>query len=426
MRRSKLAANLLAIAAVSAVLLLYAFSSLLADAVVDDTYPLEVVLAQSGGLLGAQEVTVSGRVVGKVDDVWLEGEGVIARLAIRDGEEVPSDSDVVVLRRSPIGEQALDFRPRRADSPPLEPGQRIVALDAITPVPVQRLLQQADEVLQPVDGERAGVLVAELADAVRGRGDDIRGLMQDGARLSEAIARNQADVERFFAQSLVVNQALSRSRDALARSIGQMADASRTLVDMRADFEGLLAEAPPVLNQIETLVAGNQANISCLLSDVGNLNEYLGRPEQQANTEETLRKNQWFFKGAEYGAPLDPWGRVWTRIKFLPPHAEQPDSYLPDKRPIPDILPGAACQSPFGPGVGAPTQPGFEQTTQEARFVPADGAEAGASGTELAAPETAAASEDRHVAGSLGLLFALLGSMYAVRAVRRVVRKGNA
>ena len=426
MRRSKLAANLLAIAAVSAVLLLYAFSSLLADAVVDDTYPLEVVLAQSGGLLGAQEVTVSGRVVGKVDDVWLEGEGVVARLAINDGEEVPSDADVVVLRRSPIGEQALDFRPRRADSLPLEAGQRIVALDATTPVPVQRLLQQADEVLQPVDGERAGVLVAELADAVRGRGDDIRGLMQDGARLSEAVARNQADVERFFEQSLVVNQALSRSREALARSIGQMADASRSLVDMRADFEGLLAEAPPVLNQIETLVGTNQANISCLLKDVGNLNEYLGRPEQQANTEEALRKNQWFFKGVEMGGPLDPWGRVWTRIKFLPPHAEQPDSYLPDKRPIPDILPGAPCQSPFGPGVGAPAQPGFEQTTQEARFVPADGAEAGASGADLAAPETSAAADDRHVAGSLGLLFALLGSMYAVRAVRRVVRKGSA
>ena len=425
--RSKLAINLLAIAAVSAVLLLYAFSSLLAGAITDDSYPVEVVLAESGGLLGAQEVTVSGRVVGKVDDVWLEGEGVVARLSIRKDEHVPSDADVVVLRRSPIGEQALDFRPRSADAPPVEPGARITALNATTPVPVQRLLEKADEVLAPVDGERAGVLVAELADAVRGRGEDIRALMQDGARFSEALAANDADIARFFDRSAVVNQALSRSRASLARSIGQMADASRALVDMRADFEGLLREAPPVLDQVQTLVGQNQANLSCALKDLGNLNEFLGRPEQQANTEEALRKNQWFFRGAEYGAPLDPWGRVWTRIKFLPPHAEQPDSYLPDKRPIPDILPGAACQSPFGPGAGAPAQPGFEQTSKEARFVPAgQDAAVSASGMGLAAPaSSAAAAQDRRVGESLGLLLALLGSMYAARAVRRVVRKGR-
>jgi virulence factor Mce-like protein len=428
MRTSRLAANLLAVAAVSAVLILYAFSSLLAGAVIDDSYPIEVVLAESGGLLGAQEVTVSGRVVGTVGDVWLEGEGVVARLDIHKGQTVPSDADVVVLRRSPIGEQAIDFRPRRADAPPVQEGERIAALNAVTPVPVQRLLTKADAVLGPVDGERAGVLVAELADAVRGRGDDIRGLVQDGARLSEALAANEADLERFFAHSATVNEALSRSRGALARSIGQMADASRALVDMRADFEGLLNEAPRVLGQVEKLVGDNQANLSCALKDLGNLNEFLGRPEQMANTEEALRKNQWFFRGAEYGAPLDPWGRVWTRIKFLPPQPEQPDSYLPDKRPIPDILPGAACQSSLGAGVGAPTQAGYQQTTVEARFVPAGQPVAvTVAGLGLGMPRlTAADADGRRVAESVGLLLALVGSMVAVRAMGRALRKGRA
>lgn len=425
MRRGRLTANLLAIAAVSAALLLYAFSSLLADAVIDDTYPVEVLLADSGGLIAHQEVTVSGRVVGTVENVWLEGEGVVARLNIRDGQEVPSDSDVVVLRRSPIGEQAVDFRPRTADSPALEPGERIVALDALTPVPVQRLLEKADEVLDPVDGERAGVLVSELADAVRGRRDDLRAIVADSARLSETLAANEADIARFFTHSATVNEALARSRDALARSIGQMADASRALVDMRADFEGLLREAPPVLRQVERLVGEDQANINCLLRDLGAVNEYLARPEQLRNTEEALRKNGWFFQGVGTGAPLDPWDRVWTRIKFLPPQAEQPDSYLPDKRPIPDILPGAACRGPLGEGVPAADQPGFERTTVEADVVPAEQTSAG--GAQAAAADTAPASEDnRRVAESLGFLLALAASAYAGRAVRRTLARGKA
>lgn len=428
MRTSRLATNLLAVAAVSAVLVLYAFSSLLAGAVIDDTYPIEVVLAESGGLLGAQEVTVSGRVVGTVGDVWLEGEGVVARLDIHNGQTVPSDADVVVLRRSPIGEQAIDFRPRRPDAPPIERGERIAALNATTPVPVQRLLTKADAVLGPVDGERAGVLVSELADAVRGRGDDIRALVRDGARLSEALAANEANLTRFFAHSATVNEALSRSRVALARSIGQMADASGALVGMRADFEGLLREAPPVLGQVEKLVGDNQANLSCALKDLGNLNSYLGRPEQMANTEEALRKNQWFFKGVETGGPLDPWGRVWTRIKFLPPQPEQPDSYLPDKRPIPDILPGGQCRSPLGTGVAAASQAGYEQTSVEARMVPADqGAGVSASGMGLGLPRlTAVTGASRWVGESVGLLLALGASMVAVRAVGRVLRKGRA
>lgn len=428
MRTSRLATNLLAVAVVSAVLVLYAFSSLLAGAVIDDTYPIEVVLAESGGLLSAQEVTVAGRVVGTVGDVWLEGEGVVARLDIRNGQTVPSDADVVVLRRSPIGEQAIDFRPRRAGAPPVEAGERIAALNAVTPVPVQRLLTKADEVLEPVDGARAGVLVSELADAVRGRGDDIRALMRDGARLSEALAANEANLTRFFDQGATVNEALARSRGALARSIGQMADASRALVDMRADFEGLLREAPPVLGQVEKLVGDNQANLSCALKDLGNLNDYLGRPEQMANTEEALRKNQWFFRGAEYGAPLDPWGRVWTRIKFLPPQPEQPDSYLPDKRPIPDILPGGQCRSVLGTGVAAASQAGYEQRSVEARMVPADqGPAVSASGLGLGLPRmTAATGAGRRVAESVSLLLALGASMVAVRAVGRALRKGSA
>ncbi|HWH33458.1 MAG TPA: malonyl-CoA decarboxylase N-terminal domain-containing protein, partial [Egibacteraceae bacterium] len=274
-------------------------------------------------------------------------------------------------------------------------------------------------------GERAGVLVAELADAVRGRRDDLRAIIADSARLSEALAANEADVTRFFTHSATVNEALARSRDALARSIAQMADASRTLVDMRADFEGLLREAPPVLRQVEKLVGDNQANVSCVFKDLGNLNSYLARPEQMGNTEEALRKNQWFFQGVESGGPLDPWGRVWTRIKFLSPQAEQPDSYLPDKRPIPDILPGGTCRSPLGTGAGAATQPGFERTTIEARIVPAE-QDANASGLGLAAPAASAASSDsRRVAESLGLLLALAASMVAGRAVRRVIAKGN-
>jgi len=416
--KSRVAVNLLAVALVSGVLLLYAFSSLLAGALTEDTYPLEVLLPESGGLLAAQEVTLSGRVVGRVNDVRLEQQGVVAVLGINNGEEIPSDARVTVLRRSPIGEQALDFRASDSPSAPLQPGDRIAAFDAVTPVPVQRLLEKADDLLDPVDGARAGVLIAELADTFRGRHDDVRSLIVDSGRLSEALAANQTDIARFFEHSAVVNTALARSRTALARSIGQMADASSALVRMRADFEGLLREGPGVLDQVTSVVAPNAANLTCLLSDFGDLNSYMAEPEQIENLEEALRLNQYFFKGSELGAPRDPDGRVWVRIKFLAPNEKQPDSYLPDKRPIPDILPGAACASPLGAGVDAPSQPGYEPRVADAKFVAASDGDDLQSGTGVA---PAMENTSANVGVTLvGLALALIVGVVMMGAVRRL------
>lgn len=418
MRTSRLALNLAAIAAVSSVLLIYAVTDLLVGKLTGVGYPVEVVLADSGGLLAGQEVTVSGRVVGTVQDVRLEGEGVVAELAIDDGERVPVDSDVTVLRRSPIGEQALNFRPRTPSGRAVGPGERIVALDAVTPVPVQRLLEKASEVFEPVDGERAGALVHELAETVRGRKDDIRALIRDGGRLSAALAGNADDIERFFAHGATMNEALARSRESLARSIGQMADAAGSLVEMRADFEGLLREAPPVLGQVESLLARNQGNLDCALTAFGNFNDYLGQPEQLRNGEQTLRLNQWFFEGFRLGGPRDPEGRVWTRIKFLPPQPEQPVSYLPDKRPIPEIRPGGACASPLGGGASAASQPGFEPLSAESEV---DWPEGGGSSQASAVPASATSGMESLV------LLALAGAgVPAAAALRHRLRGRHA
>lgn len=381
--------NIVAIAAASAALLLYAFTRLLVGAFYDTAYPISVVLSESGGLLAGQEVTLSGRVIGRVEDVRLEGDAVVAELAIHQGEEIPADVSVTVLRRSPIGEQAIDLRPpgsgQGGAGAVLEPGARITALEAVTPVPVQRLLELANEVFAPIDPERAGVLVAELADAVRGRRDDLRGLIADSARFSEAIAAGEADIERFFSASRRVNAALAEAREPLARSIGDMADATEILVRIREDFRELLNEAPPVLGTLTDVVGRSQANLSCGIRSFANLNSRLASDETIEDLEEALRLNQWFFVGFDLGGPRDPAGRVWNRILFIPPQEAAPDSYLPDKRPIPDILPGGACVSPFGAGAPAATQPGFTPVTVENEVVPpGDAHTAGAGADPLA------------------------------------------
>lgn len=436
---SRTMTNLIAVGLVSAVLIIYALAQLLTGALLDDSYPLTVQVPETGGLIPQQEVTLSGVPVGLVESFELEGEHVNVLLSIDEGRQIPRDVDVVILRRSAVGEQAIDFRPREGTGDDFyAAGDVVEPASVVTPVEVQRLLTLADEVFAPVDPENAGKLVGELADIVRGRRDDIRSIISDSAEFSADIADNGEDYDKLFREGRKVSASLAENRESLARSLGDMADAAAVLSDMRSDFEGLLADAPPVLNDVTTIFDRANPNLSCIITDVADINEYMARDRQMHNLEETLRYNQWFWVGFDIGSPYDAEGRVWNRLQFIPPQEPPARSYLPEKRAIPDILPGGACESPFGPGAGSATERNYSKRVPDAKIVrPANDRreparpigsdttsdEVSATTTNVAALRAGATASGAADSFVIGLL---LSGAAAPAARRRLRREGSA
>jgi virulence factor Mce-like protein len=367
--------NLIAVALASAALLLYAATTLLAQAILTTDYELVVELDRADGLLADKEVTYNGVGIGRIDRIQLAEERTRVTMRIDRDVRVPVDHDIVVIRSSPIGEQALDFRPfgEVTDSSRfLEPGDVAQPREVVMPPPIQGLLELADEVFEPLDKANTALVVSELADAVRGRRDDIRGLLRDSARFSESIADSGADYDRLFASSRVVNRALAENRDTLARIITESADATTILSDIRTEFEGLLVDAPLAVNQVSDLVEAGQANISCIVDDLGALAAYSAQPRQLENASEALRHNQWFFQAFNVLTARSMFGDPWQRVHVVIEDEPPPQSYLPEKRPIPATLPGGACDSPFGPGAPAAQQAGFELRVPDGRVIAPD------------------------------------------------------
>lgn len=364
--------NLVAVAVASAALLLYAIAQLLAGTVLDDRYPLYADLPRGGGLLPEKEVTYNGHGIGQVAAMELVGSSVRLQLAIDGDVRVPRDVDVVVQRSSALGEQALDIRPRSAVTPDTdyyEPGDQIEIAELTLPPEVQRLLALANEVFGAVDEERAGALVAELADALRGRGSDLRAILRDSANLSEDVADAGVDFDRFFASGRVVNRVLAENRDTIAGLVGDIADATTILTDMRSEFEAVLTDAPPTLTLTAELVERSQPNLSCTIRDLANLNEYVAQPSVLTDAAEALRLNRFFFDGFATITQTDPFGHHWQRLKFEMRDEGHGERYVP-KRPIPPIRPGGACTSPYGPGAPAATEPGHVPITTDTTVVP--------------------------------------------------------
>ena len=371
--------NLIAVAVVSAALILYAVTGLLQAFVLDDTYALYAELPRASGLRENKEVTYNGHPVGRVAEVTALPNGARVRMAMNEGVKIPLDVDVVVLRRSPIGEQALDIRPvGRPTAGTMQPvaqdfyapGATLRISNLVLPPEVQELFETTVRVLAPVDAESTGKLVSELADTVRGRRDDIRGILRDSADLGEAIADEGEDYDRLFSSSRVVNGELAEHRDTLAGLITDLRQATSILTDGRDEFEQLLVTAPPVLTRVGEFVERAQPNIGCALDDFANFNEMSARRQNLVSGSEALRNNQLFWVAFDSATAYDQKGRNWFRVHVESPNpqAPPPESYLPDKRPIRDIRPGGACVSEFGPGAGAATQVSYRPRVPEARI----------------------------------------------------------
>lgn len=363
--------NLIAVGLAAAALLVYAGTQLLAQAVLDPSYPLHAELPRAGGLVAEKEVTYNGDGVGQVADLELDGETVMVEMAIDEGVRIPRDVDVVVQRSSAIGEQALDIRPREPLSGATafsERGDTLEVGEVTLPPEIQELLELANDVFEPIDDDNAGLVVAELADAVRGRQSELRSILADSADFSEAVADNGDDFDRFFAASRTVNRALADNRETLGALFGDIADATTILTDMRSEFEGVLADAPPTLALTGDLVERSQPNISCLIDDFADFNAFTARPENLDNAAEALRMNRFFFDGFDTITQTDPFGGEWQRIQLA--MEEEPGERYEPQRPIRDVLPGGACSSPFGEGAPAATQADFSPTTTETEVVP--------------------------------------------------------
>jgi ABC-type transporter Mla subunit MlaD len=129
----RLAANLVWIIVFAALVTVGAFLTFVTGVLFDDSYQVRVAMPESGGVLPDQEVTVLGRAVGQVADVEVTAEGVLLTLRIHGDFEVPETAVAQVLRRSPIGEQAVELRPTETAWAAAAPDSTIETTETIVP-----------------------------------------------------------------------------------------------------------------------------------------------------------------------------------------------------------------------------------------------------------------------------------------------------
>lgn len=390
---SRISANVLAVLVVSVVLVVGAFLTYASGVVFDDSYEVQVALPEAGGVLPDQQVTVLGRAVGQVREVEVTTEGVLVTLSIQGDQRVPDPAITTVLRRSPIGEQAIDLAPPETDWTAAEAGTAITAQDITIAPEVANLLDETVAVFSEIGVDDVTVLVEDLAVALDGRGPTLRRLGRDSVDLGRTLVGGIPEFERLLATSEATLDVLVEQRDTLRSVIREGADLAEVFAEQRPNLDDLLDEAPRALDEAEALLINARPNLGCLLRDLTEVNEMLLGPStyEGANgpdlysskldeLERALASHVFFFQqGYSLFAQYDVnTGLPWLRV-LLKADSPQKAEFLPELRDTPTTTPGAACDSEaFGPGVDAVRQPGVQaphETAGDIDFAPRRGSE---------------------------------------------------
>jgi phospholipid/cholesterol/gamma-HCH transport system substrate-binding protein len=375
---ARVSVNVLTVLVVSAMVVVGAFLTYVSGVVFDDSYEVQVAMPDAGGVLPGQEVTLLGQAVGLVEEVEVVEGGVLLTLSINGDQTVPREADVQVLRRSPIGEQAVDFQPLEAGWAGAEPGTLVEPREATVPAPVPFLLEQTVALFEAMEVDDVSTLVRELALGLDGRGERLRNLNRDSLELNRTLVSGIPEFERLIDTSGPVLEALREHRHDLASAFGSGADLTEVFAEQRPNVEQLLGTGERALDQLDVFTRNTQANLGCLMRDVTELNELLLGPSTYdgANPglydskldefERMLVNNRFFFDlGFHIISQPDPQtGLGWTRVHMLL-EEEEDAARFEERRPTLEVRPGAACVSDdFGLGVNAvrqadPAEPHF-------------------------------------------------------------------
>jgi phospholipid/cholesterol/gamma-HCH transport system substrate-binding protein len=238
---------------------------------------VKLQLADSGGIFTNADVTYRGVTIGRVGDLKVIPEGTEVDLVLNDGSPaVPADVQAVVTNRSAVGEQYVDLRPRTGNGPFLAEGSTIKATDAVTPVPLDRLLGNVDALAASVPAESLKTVVDELYNAFNGAGPDLRTVL-DSTSAFAATATEYLPATRDLLSSARTVLATQNAEAGNIRSFsGDLRLLAGELKKSNPDLKHFIQAVPPVSAEINGLLAESGPGLSKVIANLLTTADVLG------------------------------------------------------------------------------------------------------------------------------------------------------
>jgi virulence factor Mce-like protein len=234
-----------------------------------------VHLPRTGGLFDGAGVSYRGVVVGKIVDLALEDDGVVATARITSDVAIPADVRVRVRTLSAVGEQYLDFAPRTPAGPFLADGDEVSAEATDVPMSVGEVALSLDRLATELDPRLVRRVLHETAVGLYGAEDDLRRLVRDGGAVIDTVEDNLGLIQRFLTSTRTVLRIGVDSGGAVRRAVTSYASFARWLRGFDPELFAILRHTPDDLKRLRVLVTDLAAVLPAYLDSQRDVDDVL-------------------------------------------------------------------------------------------------------------------------------------------------------
>ena len=251
----------------------------------DDNDTVTAYFEKGIGLFKNSDVTILGVPVGKISDVEPVGQRVRVDMVIDSKYPIPADSQAEIVPISVISDRYVEFDVYEG-GPRLQDGAVLDVDRTVIPAELDDVFLQLKKLLDALaprqEGELGslGELIVALDSALEGREQDLRGALQNGARLTQTLARAGDDISGLLANLDALFAKLGPRAGAIAELNGNFAAVMKYLAGNREDLTNTLAKLGEMTGELGDFVADNGATTASMLRRAAKITPIVLRNER--------------------------------------------------------------------------------------------------------------------------------------------------
>lgn len=242
---------------------------------------IEVQFAEAGGLHGGDSVMISGAEVGKVREVKLDGDHVVADVVLTDEEVKLGDlTEARIVTITLLGRAGVELEPRgkgemqAGDSIPVErtssPYNLTATLNQLTEVSTEidksqlaAALDQASRTLNASSPELGPALegITALSSAVSSNDDELRSLVARANGVTDVLASRNTQIASLLGSGKSLLSELDARQKVVVDLLASARELSSALRLLLRDTDDVLGPALDELNRVVDVLNKNRKNL---------------------------------------------------------------------------------------------------------------------------------------------------------------------
>lgn len=241
-----------------------------------DTYELQAEFEDATGILLNDAVKLAGVDVGRVQGAEIEDGKAIITFNIDKDIELPKDSTIAIRWRNVLGQRFVYVYPGD-DEEVWEPDDRIPVSQTEDVNDIGTFINRVGPVLKAIDPDEANAFLDAMNTALEGNEQDVRQLLDDGAKLAETLANEDIEIKGLIKSSSQIMGAYASQEEALGGIFDNLDGVGTMLRRRITDVNTLVTDFATVQRQLNELVTENRSNIDASIASLDSVANILAR-----------------------------------------------------------------------------------------------------------------------------------------------------